>query len=332
MPLVLMAGFVAPRALADTQLAVVEENDALGSRQDRHYTQGILVSVLSPELQLGNAVDQAVDRLGSIAPMFSRDIDGGSHRRFEFIPIAQSIFTPEDLHRTQPDPRDRPYAGWLYGGFGLIQENGGNRVHDAELLLGVVGPGAQAKEAQDLFHRWIRVGQPQGYDHELRDRPAIEFSYTTLRRISLIGKPDAEVDLVPELGIDVGNVFRMAEAGSLLRYGNALQMDYGPERIRPALSGTAYRTTPSTAAALRYEFFIGAQLRYVEADTFIDRAIEVTPSGLARKPWVADWVAGTAFFPGRRFKLSFEITRRSLEFEGQRNADVFGSIGLAAAL
>jgi hypothetical protein len=320
------------RAAADTQLAVIEENDAFGSRQDRHYTQGILFSVLSPDLRPASMLDQAVDQIGRIAPMFSRDLDGSSHRRIEFIPAAQSIFTPEDLHLTRPDPRDRPYAGWLYGGLGLIQENGGNRVHDAELLIGVVGPSAGSQQAQDFFHRWIKVGIPQGYGYELRNRPAIEFSYETLRRVELIGDHATSLDMVPELGVDVGNVFGTIEAGSLIRFGNALQIDYGPQRIRPALSGTAYHATPSPAAVLHYAFFIGAQLRYVAANTFIDRANEVAPSGLERKPWVGDWIAGAEVFPGRRLKLSFEITRRSLEFNGQRNADVFGSIGLAAAL
>jgi hypothetical protein len=109
-------------------------------------------------LRPASILDQAVDQIGRIAPIFGRELDGSSHRRIEFIPATQSIFTPEDLHLTGPDPRDRPYAGWLYSGVGLIQENGGNRVHDAELLIGVVGPLAgspQAQEGYPLRRAWI---------------------------------------------------------------------------------------------------------------------------------------------------------------------------------
>ena len=45
------------------------------------------------------------------------------HRYAVFL--GQSFFTPKDKSRNPPDPTDRPYGGWLYGGVSLLQEAGG---------------------------------------------------------------------------------------------------------------------------------------------------------------------------------------------------------------
>lgn len=315
-------------ARADVAVAMGEENDVLPTGSDRHYTQGLLLSLLGPPLQRGGWLDRRVDALGRVLPMFAGDADASVQRRIEFMPLAQSIFTPRDLSRPMPDPKDRPYAGWLYGGFGLLQENGGDRVHDLELLLGVVGPSAIASNAQDVFHNVLGLHDAAGYDHQLADRAALQLSYTTLRRVALGAAHGIGFDVVPEAGFAVGSVYRDLEAGALLRLGTGLDADYGPQRVRPALSGTALRHP--RAGGVRYSVFTGLQLRYVDANSFIDRAVEVAPMALSRRPWVADFYGGCTLYLGRRFNLDFTATRRTREFVGQQASDVFGSLRLSA--
>lgn len=317
------------RAQAEVTAAMVEENDVLPTGSDRHYTQGLLLSLLGPPLQPGGWLDRRIDDLGHLLPMFSADAAAPPRRQIEFIPLAQSIFTPRDLSKARPDPRDRPYAGWLYGGFGLLQENGGDRVHDLELLLGVVGPSAIASNAQDVFHGVLGLHDAAGYGHQLADRAALQLGYTALERLRLGAAAGLGFDVVPQVGLAAGTVYRDLEVGLLLRAGTALGADYGPERVRPALSGTALR---QPAGGFRYNLFTGLQLRYVDANSFIDRAVEVAPMALSRRPWVADAYGGCTLYFGRRFNLDFTATRRTREFAGQQASDVFGSLRLSATL
>jgi len=115
---------------AKGELSIIEENDSLFSDSDKHYTQGARASYLSAPLTAGWRYD-AFDWLG---PLFPGAAD--MQRRFDWIVLGQSIYTPMNLKLSPPSATDRPYAGWLYSGAELLQENGGNSLTGFEVLLG----------------------------------------------------------------------------------------------------------------------------------------------------------------------------------------------------
>lgn len=312
---------------AEQRFLFIEENDTLPISQDRHYTQGLMLDSLSEPFARGGLADRLVDGLGHVVPVFAAT--DSAIRRLEFIPIAQSLFTPKNLKLDPPDPADRPYAGWLYGGFGLLQENDQQSLHHLELLVGVVGPSALAKQAQDNFHNVLGLSNPAGYNHQLGDRGALQLSYDYHRRIRLAGQGPSGLDLVVEAGFSEGNVFRYEEAGFTFRSGTALDASYGPQRIRPAPSGTPWIDLGNVTASYRLNTFAGVQVRHLEYNAFIDRSREVSPVALRRTPWVADANLGAELFVGRYFQVSFSSTLRSKEFSGQKAYDVFGSVQLA---
>ena len=182
------------------------------------------------------------DLAGDIAPIFSQDgapRDGSTaeHSRRYAMFIGQSIFTPKNLTLKPPDPRDRPYAGWLYAGTSLLQESNRHMLENLELDLGVVGPGSLARQTQNDFHQFIGVAQAKGWSHEIQTEPGGMLTYERLYHVPLLGTHNDGVDIVPQYGATVGNVMTYGDAGALLRIGKNLQADYGPARIRPALSG-----------------------------------------------------------------------------------------------
>jgi len=121
---------------------LLEENDSLYTQSDKHYTQGLRISALSPTLGESWAND-----LFDWAQFFPTVFRPGGTRRVAVF-LGQSIFTPSNLDIKPPNPRDRPYGGWLYTGGSLLQESG-NQLENLELDLGVVGPGAFGKEVQN---------------------------------------------------------------------------------------------------------------------------------------------------------------------------------------
>jgi hypothetical protein len=305
--------------------ALLDDNDGMISGQDRHYTQGLRVTRLSPPPAPGSLSERIFDAVGTVLPMYRR----GGLRRLNWIVFGQSVFTPEDLNLSTPDPSDRPYAGWVYTGASLLQENDGRDLNSIEVLVGMIGPDAFGRGSQDGFHRVFGFGNANGWTHQLGNRGAFQFSMERHERFGVDLGRGWGIDAVPEVGVSAGSVFQYVEAGVALRTGTALHADYGPDHIRPAFSGTGYfneRGVPPHQVS--FYAMVGAQTRRMFFDRFIDAAHEVAPAGLQRLNTVNDVFAGFSLFFGHTAHADFTATRRSREFAGQQRPDLFGSAAL----
>ncbi len=310
------------------RFSVLEENDGIITHKDRYYTQGLQLSYLSGDLTGHQNWNRVFDAVGWALPMY-RDRDGVAQRRFEYVPIAQVEFTPQGLDATTPDPNDRPYAAWLFTGLHLLQENDQNSLNNLEVLAGVVGPDAFGRQIQDGYHQLVGFHQSRGWDHQIPDRAAFQFSYDYKRRLDLNFGSHYQADVIPEAGVSLGNVYRYLDAGALLRFGNALDVDYGPEHIRPALSGTAFSDYRRLGASwFHWYLYAGVQERRTFYNLFIDAADEVAPHGLDRPSFNTDYVGGASIFFGHFLRADFLAARRSREFNNQNGAQVFGGVNL----
>src|SRR3546814_8780257 len=131
------------------------ENDR-ASATDRHYTNGIRLSWLSGKDNVPRWVQWAGDRF----PLFPEH----GVRRVGFT-VGQSIFTPADTEARMVVEDDRPYAGWLYGGVGLISDSG-TQLDSIQLEIGVVGPAALGAETQNTYHRIIGIDESNGCERK----------------------------------------------------------------------------------------------------------------------------------------------------------------------
>jgi lipid A 3-O-deacylase len=317
------------RAQSGSRLSLTEENDGIISRDDRHYTQGSLWTYLSAPLSPESAWSDGFDAIGALLPMFRAN--AGMQRRVAWEIFGQSQFTPEETKRNPPDPRDRPYAAWLYMGIDWLQDNG-DRLHDLDAQAGVVGPAALGSQMQNGFHRVFGFNRASAWDHQLGNRLALQFSYAYRQRIPLGDRDGFHFDVVPAAGLSLGTILRYAEAGGLLRFGDALNADYGPQRMRPALSGTAFADSDALASRYAFCFFLGAQARRVQYNYFIDGSSQLASPGLDRRPWVLDVLAGATLWLTPKMRADFTATQRSPEFAGQTKLDVYGAATLSLAL
>lgn len=299
------------------RFSVIEENDSviLGD-SDKFYTQGIAFTYLGPDVAADSAWNGPFDAL-DFGPF---DTTGASAvaRRYEIL-LGQSVFTPKDTAREDPDPDDRPYVGWLYGGVGLIQDTNRRRLDHLELLAGVVGPDAHGEEAQNDWHQFIGVDKSRGWDEQLRNEPGVMLSYERKWRfLQPIGGGFA-VDAIPELGLTVGNVMDYVQAGGMLRFGRNLEADYGPQRIRPSLSGTPYFNSDYLMAGdpFGFYFFVGTQGRAVARNLFLDGNTFRDSRSVDSEALVGDLSGGLALFWGSAVRLDTAVTYRTEEFEDQ---------------
>ena len=310
------------------------ENDLWGAGTDRHFTHGTRLSYLSPV----RGDRSLAKRIANWLPF----IDGGNTVRTAHA-VGQSIFTPEDITRTDLILDDRPYAGWLFTSLGLVlgpkrKTNAQpgtteiDRLESLELTVGVIGPHSFAQDTQEFVHEVIGSTDPQGWDNQLETEPGIMIAYETRFRTeakNFIRSLGLKYDVTPSYGATVGNVMMFGGGNVTLRIGDDLANDFGPPRIRPSLPGSDYY---ASGGKFGWYFFAGFGARAVARNIFLDGNTFRGSHSVNKKPVVFDVQAGLVFSLWGRARLAFTNIPRSKEFDGQDEGDEFGAISLSFRL
>ena len=310
---------------------ILFENDLWGSGSDKHFTHGSRLSLLVARQRVadGKKCPKDPSRLVAAARGLADTLSWGG-LNFEThqlsLILGQNIFTPEDISRSDLILNDRPYAGWLYLGFGLIAEREGpyKPVDTYELDLGVIGPWSQAEAVQKNWHEFIDTDDPMGWDHQLANEIGILLNLERKWKVPLPmpGKEGLELDFLPSAGIALGNVFTYASAGGMLRLGVNLGIDYGPPRIRPGAQGSDFFNTGKIAG---WYAFAGVEGRAVARNIFLDGNTFKDSHSVDKKYFVGDLHVGLVVVIGR-VRLTISNVFRTAEFNGQGELDEFGSV------
>jgi hypothetical protein len=241
--------------------------------------------------------------------------------------LGQNLYTARDVSGSTPARDDRPFAGWLYATGGLSSASEAD-LSTVELSLGVIGPSAKGHEAQDFAHHVMDDDNDKGWNRQIDNRPAVLISLVrswALRRAAFA--EGFEADVVPAVGVNLGNVQTSAAVGMLARFGHHLEVDFGPPRIRPALSGIGVFRSPGTWA---FYAFVGAEGRAIAYDQTLDGNDEGYWR-VDREPLVGE-LSGGAELVYRAVHLSFAMIAQSATFRQQSQTPfVFGSLGLSIA-
>jgi lipid A 3-O-deacylase len=300
------------------------ENDRIANT-DRHYTNGFRLSWVSGARDTEPA--WVKDVLEAVYPFASL------RRGRVGAAFGQSIFTPEDTVTSNLVTDDRPYAGWLYGSISVHAEtrrdpgtSGLDTLDTAELSLGIVGPWALGRQVQNGVHDLINVGRSNGWGHQLHNEPGIMLVGERRWRPEPWSPFGLEIDVIPNVGGSLGNVMTFAGAGTILRIGDGLDVDFGPPLIRPSLSGLA---AVERRSGLAWYAFAGLQGRAVAHDIMLDGNTFANSHSVDRKIFVGDAQLGVAVIY-RGVRLAVTQIFRTKEFDGQRQADRFGAISLSA--
>lgn len=295
---------------------VVFENDIF-TGTDRGYTNGIRFSYVSSEEKM----PALAGKIANYLPLFSQD----GKKRIS-IAAGQSMFTPSDTSSATPDPNDRPYAGWLYGSIGIVSDTG-KILDNVFLTLGVVGPSAQAEEAQKFVHKVIGSPKPQGWNHQLKDEPGAVLTYERkwrqIYKFSLLG---LETDAIPHVGASLGNINTDASIGATFRLGFDLPADYGPPRIRPTLPGSDFFVPDQKIAGYLFATFSS---RAVARNIFLDGNTFQAGPHVHKKPIVGSVQLGAAITCGDT-RISYAHVFVTKEFLGQQDGgSQFGAVTIS---
>jgi lipid A 3-O-deacylase len=293
------------------------ENDSSyfmpGSDNDRYYTHGTKFT-LTHHPQLGQSV---AEKLRTIVPIGG---DGTMRSAVGYV-IGQDIFTPGDITIAAPQPTDRPWAGWFYGG-AYLQREVDDRVFDHfELHIGVVGPTAFADDVQEWIHDTFGADDPLGWDNQLPDEFGIDFTYRRKWKFTLHGENsgDLTIQAIPQAGLTVGNVHRDVGGDVTLRAGVYLPGDFGPGRLEDVVAATG--CNPNHWGAY---VFARAGGRYVDHNVFIEGSNYHDTPGVAEEPWVGEIQVGVSAYY-KYVEVGYAVRWVSEQFKAQDGSQGYGS-------
>lgn len=293
---------------------IVLENDSFAGA-DRDYTSGIRFSWLSPEKHMPPLARSAAHVL---------PLAGDGKKRIS-IAAGQSMFTPENISRTNPLASDRPYAGWLYGSMGMVSDTG-KTLDNVMLTLGVVGPLAQAEQTQSFIHHVVSSPHPEGWHHQLDNEPGIIVTYERKWRAIYEFSPfGMGADVTPHAGINLGNVNTDAAAGITFRLGYDLPADYGPPRIRPSLPGSDFFIPTQELGGY---LFTTIGERAVVRNIFLDGNTFGGGPHVDKKIMISSLQVGAAMTYGQT-RLSYTQVFMTKEYDTQQHPSVFGAVTLS---
>jgi len=293
-------------------ITIYLENDGtflkLNNRTDRHYTAGLkLVYTHQPDCDWL----KGFERWNKLAP------ENEQVRTAVGYFLGQDIFTPD--HVGHPELRkgsDRVFAGWLYGGV-FVQRAKEDQMEHFGLNLGVIGPSALAKESQRDIHRLIGADKPHGWENQLNDEFAADFTYFKRQRADAITfKRTENFDSHIEYGFTAGSVHRNATLSVLFRGGVNLPNDFGPGR----LEAPACATDKTRDDLIRLYLFSRLGGKLVEYDRFL--------TGLSEKPLVGVFQVGVGW-RYKSFELIYSQTFLTREYDEQPGEDSYGSLTLS---
>ena len=268
------------------------------------YTNGGRISYVSSEKNMPNYIRRA----GEFLPL----LNNKGKKRLDFA-LGQSMFTPSDITIKDSAPNDRPYAGWLYGSFGIISDSG-DILDNTQITLGMVGPASQGQQTQSYVHKNITNSPiPQGWSHQLKNEPGINFDYERKWRGAFATSPfGIGFDVMSHTGVALGNINTHGSVGFTLRFGYDLPADYGPPRIRPSLPGSDFFIPTKKLGGY---LFITTEMRAVLRNIFLDGNSFQNSASVNKKHFVGSLQFGTALTYSD-LRISLTQVAVSAEFNG----------------
>jgi lipid A 3-O-deacylase len=299
-----------PTALAQTAepdngIQIFTENDLFSrSHTDQWYTNGLRIVFLPRH--------QEWDKLQSFNQFARRFYDPQAIVRLG-VTLGQDIYTPRDISDTDPQPWDRPWAGYTYIG-AIAQASAPDKQDTVELNIGTVGPSSGAASIQRRWHRIINAPEPRGWGNQIGNELGVNLTWKHQIRNQYVCNT---FDVIPHFGAALGNVMTYAAGGATVRFGRNIS-GFGDGRgvtsLRRASAGSAF-CVPPDPQELEWYVFARTEGRLVARNIFLDGNTFKNSAHVTKRPWSYDVQLGASVRFLEHFRVTFTQTWRSMEFK-----------------
>ena len=240
--------------------------------------------------------------------------------------IGQEMYTPLKSIVLNISEHDRPFAGYLYGGFGINRIYKNNTILNTNVRFGFIGPNSFAKETQKFIHDIYGFRDAVGWKHQIKS--AIALNFNTEYYKFLVNDKTNFYDISWINTAKVGTIYTNISTGFLGRIG------FKP--LQSIVNSIAFNTNlnnDSTNFTREIESFIYIKpiVRYALYDatlqgSFLNKGSDVTKELI---PFVFHLEVGFKFTVNR-FHFGYSYQYHTNKSKGLRhdNGNAYGTIGI----
>lgn len=159
--------------------------------------------------------------------------------------IGQELYTASDINLPpqQVGPPDRPYAGWLYGGFFRETFRTDGTSVRMGIDIGCLGPCAGGEWTQKNLHRILNQALPQGWGRQVGNEWGVVLHAES---VPLRYQLNRYIDVAPRLQGRFGNIHTDLAAEVTARAGRLRMLPWQPgwhAYLRTGMRAVAYNAT-----------------------------------------------------------------------------------------
>jgi hypothetical protein len=310
------------------------DND-LFAESDDGYTNGIRLSFVSPDLSDFEEDPLLPDWLKSVNRRLSffRASETDLQRNM-VVTVGQQMYTPDEdfIDETALVEEARPYAGWLYLGFGY-QVSNYLRLETAVVNIGVVGPASLAEESQNAVHDFRGFDRFQGWDNQLNNELGLQVIYRQKNKLFQQSTQSGwGHDFISHWGGSLGNVATYLETGGEWRFGWQLPRDFGTSSASPggdnSSPGSVFDNRVRKKAFGGVHAFVALNGRWVFHDITLDGNTFSDSHSVDKESLVGSASVGVATTL-YNWKLGFSRRFVTDEFKGQLDEYGYGAVTLS---
>ena len=237
--------------------------------------------------------------------------------------FSDQMYTPEDIETSELIETDRPYAGYIYVESALYQVTQ-QTLSSLAFEIGVIGEASHMDDLQKSIHKATGSDEPQGWKNQLSNELALQLKYNYKNYIPLEKVFSLESVIIPEFGVDFGNVSTRVYTGALLRYGWGIPKDFGSFTINNSTYSQIPLSSNIKASQWRFCFNFGAKVNAIARDIFLDGNTVVSSHSVEKKNFTFNLLYGlSVHYQSFSFDWAHQYTTK--EFVGQDKAHLYTS-------
>ncbi len=245
------------------------------------------------------------------------------------LALKQRIYTSRYISQPNPPANDHPYGGYLYFAFSFQRADAHKHDHFG-LDLGVVGPWAGAEDVQKFIHNaYPDQIDPQGWGTQLANELAVNFNYERTWKTEKADLWGVEMQMLPALGVELGNVAIMAHAKTTLRFGYNLPDDFGPATLLGHKDHTVGGADWGEGDFSLYVYASGG-VDVVGRDIFLDGNTFADSRSTDSEPYVARASVGLVM-RYQHLYVGWAQNFLTKRFDAQPNGQTYGSLVLGCS-
>ncbi|MCL7754413.1 lipid A deacylase LpxR family protein [Polaribacter sp. Z022] len=288
-----VSSFIISQEKFSKEISFITDNDLYVSVvRDRYYTSGIFLSY----------------------KYLSKNKKESLEKKILEWQLRQEMYTPYKSTITNILQHDRPFAGYLYGSYGVNRIYKNEQIFNTSVQFGVIGPNAFAKEVQQFIHDIYGFKKAEGWQYQIKNSLALNFNTKYIKPI--FKSKNNSFDLFWKNDLNLGTVYTNASSGFYSRIG------FKP--LKKITNSIAFNTNlnneqNNTFREIESFFYINPMIKYVVYDatiqgSFLNKTSLVTKDVM---PFVFDIEFGIKF-TAKRFNFGYAFIYNTSESKDLR--------------